>query len=244
MTQAVCFNCGDMKWGAFNHCENCGAMPRSDDELMLSLACTDHYFDLETLRRIGGDIKLGKVPQLGEDNRKKLFPAVQEAKKLIGINTRQGQRASQPSGASLARRVARGIGAFLLFFVVYAVIGSFVGALVVIVPVSRFFSVPSDGSLPDIVLKLCSAVASGFLGVKLGSAALSAVMKDYPGRGVGAAFVMWLVANYTLHFIYYPENTDDEVYIGLIQSLVACVTAWFVFRLPPLAPQLDTAKSS
>ena len=56
MTQAVCFKCGDIKWGAFNHCENCGAMPKSDDELMLSLAFTDYYFDLAKLRQIGRDI--------------------------------------------------------------------------------------------------------------------------------------------------------------------------------------------
>jgi len=62
MTQAVCFKCGEIKWGAFNHCDKCGARPRSDDELMLSLAFTDHYFDLEKLQRIGRDIEMGNPP--------------------------------------------------------------------------------------------------------------------------------------------------------------------------------------
>ena len=66
MTQAVCFKCGDIKWCAFNPCEKCGARPKSDDELMLSLAFTDHYFDLAKLQQIGRDIEADKPPQLAQ----------------------------------------------------------------------------------------------------------------------------------------------------------------------------------
>ncbi len=92
MTQAVCFKCGDIKWGAFNPCEKCGARPKSDDELMLSLAFTDHYFDLAKLQQIGRDIAAGKTPQLTQSNKDKLGPAVQEAKKMIGIDQNAKQQ--------------------------------------------------------------------------------------------------------------------------------------------------------
>ena len=91
---AVCFKCGEIKWGAFNHCDKCGARPRSDDELMLSLAFTDHYFDLEKLQRIGRIIKMGNPPQLDEATKSKLSPAVQEAKMMLGIDGTDKQRTS------------------------------------------------------------------------------------------------------------------------------------------------------
>lgn len=53
MTQAVCFKCGEMKHGAFTDCPHCGGRPVTDDELVLSLAMTDHYFDLATMKQMG-----------------------------------------------------------------------------------------------------------------------------------------------------------------------------------------------
>jgi hypothetical protein len=130
--------------------------------------------------------------------------------------------------------VARGIGAFILFFVVYTIVGSIVGVLLVYIPASTFLNVPPEGSMLDRVLGMGAAVVSGFVGVILGSIALNSIMKVYPGRGIGIAFVLWLVANYAVHFIFFPERTDYGTYYGLVQSLVACGTTWLVFRLPPL----------
>jgi hypothetical protein len=86
MTHAVCFRCGEMKWGAFNHCEECRAMPNADDELMMSLAFTDHYFELERLQQIGSEIKSGRTPRLPDAWKEQLAPAVREAKVMLGIN--------------------------------------------------------------------------------------------------------------------------------------------------------------
>ena len=36
MTLAVCFKCGKAKFGAFNPCEGCQAMPQSEDDFVLS----------------------------------------------------------------------------------------------------------------------------------------------------------------------------------------------------------------
>src|ERR1700676_4348489 len=97
MTQAVCFNCGDIKWGAFSNCENCGARPKTDDELMLSLAFTDHYFDLAKLQKIGRDIGAGRPPQLDQSTKDKLRPAVREAKVMLGTD-RGAKQETAPRG--------------------------------------------------------------------------------------------------------------------------------------------------
>jgi TPR repeat protein len=86
MTQAVCFECGEIKWGAFNNCRQCQAIPRTDDELMLSLAFTDHYFEWDKLQQISQSIKDGITPQLTNAWKEQLAPAVQEAKRMLGID--------------------------------------------------------------------------------------------------------------------------------------------------------------
>jgi hypothetical protein len=82
-------------------------------------------------------------------------------------------------------------------------------------------------------MNLSAAVLTGYLGVILGVYVLGKIMKDYPARGIGVAFVTWLLANYLLHFLFFPQYTDFVVYNGIVQSLVAIATAWYVFRLPP-----------
>ena len=64
MTQAVCFRCGVIKFGAFVPCSDCGAMPENEDDLALSLAMTDHYFDMPTLKKMGESIREGVTPHL------------------------------------------------------------------------------------------------------------------------------------------------------------------------------------
>lgn len=103
MTQAVCFHCGDLKWGAFNGCENCGSRPKSDDELMLSIMLTDHNFTAEKLALFGAGIRAGKTPQIPESERIKLRPAIDEAKVLLGLRSsaRQGSGPARPAKMQL-----------------------------------------------------------------------------------------------------------------------------------------------
>jgi hypothetical protein len=89
MTQAVCFKCGEIKLGSFTECKKCGAQPSSDDELMLSVALSDHYFDLEKLQEVGQQIKRGILPELSEQTRSKLLPELQEAKRMIDERRRK-----------------------------------------------------------------------------------------------------------------------------------------------------------
>lgn len=86
MTQAVCFNCGEIKFGAYLVCDKCGKTPHTDDELILSLAMSDHYFKIDDLLQIGRDVKNGTPPQLDEATRKKLLASVPQIRKMTGIS--------------------------------------------------------------------------------------------------------------------------------------------------------------
>jgi hypothetical protein len=144
------------------------------------------------------------------------------------------------SAPTKARKVARGIGGFVLFFASYMLAGS-IAATVIVYGLAYLIlrAPPSEGSTIDMFMQLVAAVLNGYLGVILGTLVLGAAMKDYPARGIGVAFVTWLVANYLGHFLFFGNShfiPDFEVYSGLLQSSVAVATTWFTFRLPPLAP--------
>jgi TPR repeat protein len=94
MTEAACFKCGEIKWGAFNPCKQCQALPRTDDELMSSLAFTDHYFERDKLQQIGREIEAGGTPRLTDAWKEELAPAVQEAKRVMGIDQRRPKKAT------------------------------------------------------------------------------------------------------------------------------------------------------
>jgi hypothetical protein len=64
MTAAICFKCGEFKFGAWTACQKCGALPETDDDRVLSLAMTDHYFDQATLGQMGEAVKRGEPPHL------------------------------------------------------------------------------------------------------------------------------------------------------------------------------------
>src|SRR5262245_35907353 len=76
MTMAVCFKCGDIKFGAFVPCPKCAGMPQTEDELALSLAMTDHYFDMPTLEQMGASVREGKPPHLGPETHAQLIEMI------------------------------------------------------------------------------------------------------------------------------------------------------------------------
>ena len=79
MTVAVCWKCGETKWGAFNACPKCKAAPRSEDDLALSLALSDHYIDKPTMERVGASITAGQQMQLAPETRRPLIEKLQES---------------------------------------------------------------------------------------------------------------------------------------------------------------------
>ena len=76
MTQAVCFKCGVIKFGAFVPCPDCGARPQTEEDLVMAMAMTDHYFDLPTLEQFGAELRAGRPPELAPENRAKLIELI------------------------------------------------------------------------------------------------------------------------------------------------------------------------
>ena len=52
MTMAVCFNCGEIKFGAFVDCKKCNTKPQNHDDRAVSLFLTDHFFKMDTLNEL------------------------------------------------------------------------------------------------------------------------------------------------------------------------------------------------
>ena len=84
MTDAVCFKCGALKFGSFTQCPECAAVPRSEDELVISLAMTSHFLDRDALRNIGVSIRQrGEVPSLDNKTREVLLESVRKMSDLL-----------------------------------------------------------------------------------------------------------------------------------------------------------------
>ncbi len=79
MTVAICYKCGAMKVGAFSVCKQCGAIPSSEDDYVVSLSMTDHYFDISTLEEIGRNIAIGKPPHLDPESRRNMIQMIRSS---------------------------------------------------------------------------------------------------------------------------------------------------------------------
>jgi hypothetical protein len=89
MTIAVCVKCGQFKFGAFNSCRKCGAEPRHIDDLALSLAMSDHYFDKPTLEQISKIIQTGREPVIDRTLVQRITEELSENKELLkGLEVR------------------------------------------------------------------------------------------------------------------------------------------------------------
>ncbi len=81
MTNAVCFQCGHLKFGSFLACDQCQAKPQTDEELIVSLAMSDHYFDHATLDSMGEYTKEnGHPPQLDPESEKTFRKNLEDVK--------------------------------------------------------------------------------------------------------------------------------------------------------------------
>ena len=57
MTKAICFKCGEEKFGALTACKSCGAIPKGDQELALSLVLCEHLSTNSQLLSYAHEIK-------------------------------------------------------------------------------------------------------------------------------------------------------------------------------------------
>jgi hypothetical protein len=89
MTTAVCFKCGAMKFGAWFPCEACGKTPSTEDDLITSLALSDHHYDLITLTKLSDHIAAGREIELDAPSRVALGAHVRRLRRIttaIGLS--------------------------------------------------------------------------------------------------------------------------------------------------------------
>jgi len=67
MTVAICFNCGEIKWGAFTLCKKCNILPKNKEDMALSVFLTDHCLDKSILNQIALSIKNGEKVELSSE---------------------------------------------------------------------------------------------------------------------------------------------------------------------------------
>jgi len=75
---AVCFNCREIKFGAFVDCDKCNAKPMTDDDRAVSLILTDHFFEMYALRELGESIKNGEKFTIPEEHKEVLIEALND----------------------------------------------------------------------------------------------------------------------------------------------------------------------
>jgi hypothetical protein len=95
MTQALCIKCGAFKHRAFNECGSCGFRPVGECDLAYSLALTDHFLPLKTLREIGAAIPEHGRPSLPPDQEEQMLATIRDPsfQSILGLGateTRKG----------------------------------------------------------------------------------------------------------------------------------------------------------
>jgi hypothetical protein len=85
MTNALCLSCGDLKWGAFCQCQQCGYSPHQPGDL--DIFFSDHTFSIKILKSLGEVIKQIKIhcPQENKSLFIFLYYVSQQSPKLIPI---------------------------------------------------------------------------------------------------------------------------------------------------------------
>jgi hypothetical protein len=135
----------------------------------------------------------------------------------------------------------RGIGAYLLFVVLYMVISP---AVVVV----AFYAVDNPvvhklidlfGGNNETIVSVIAAGLGSLVGISLAIIAHTAIMGERPARGIGVAFILLQVA-YAFMFLMLGEvELTNPIFV---EGCVASVAAWVAFRLPPFRrrPALST----
>jgi hypothetical protein len=97
MTLAICFKCGNSKFGALVRCKSCGATPKAEIELARSLIMTDHHLGIEMLEQMASMIKSGIEPPIPDAtitpflNQAKAFSSSVMGQSILGANSPEAQ---------------------------------------------------------------------------------------------------------------------------------------------------------
>ena len=137
----------------------------------------------------------------------------------------------------------RGIGAFLLFVVLYMVISPAVGVIAIYAvdnPVVHKLIDLFGGNNQTIVGVIAASLGS-LGGMSLAIIAHTAIMEERPARGIGVAFILLQVAS-ALKFLILLADEVELTNPIFVEDCVAGVVAWVAFRLPPFKrrPPLST----
>jgi hypothetical protein len=85
-------------------------------------------------------------------------------------------------------------------------------------------------------------IECGYYGVHIAAALYKAIIKKPPTRGLCIAFILWLIANFVVHFALVPELPDWDVSYALTQAALSCVTTWLEFLHRNEKPEPDQIK--
>jgi hypothetical protein len=137
----------------------------------------------------------------------------------------------------------RGIGAFLLFVVLYMLISPAVVVLVIYAvdnPVVHKVIDLFSGNNKTVVGVIAEGLGT-FVAMLLAIIVHIAIMEERPARGIGVAFILLQVAH-ALSFLMSLGNEMKLTDPIFVDGGVACVVAWVAFRLPPFKrrPPLST----
>jgi len=86
MTQAICFNCGEIKFGSFTECEKCGCTPVSDDDEVVSFLLTDHFYNIDELKTLSNRIKNGAEIEVSEEKKQQVISDIKEVRDRLESN--------------------------------------------------------------------------------------------------------------------------------------------------------------
>lgn len=80
MTQAICFNCGEIKFGSFTECGECCLTPVSDDDEVISFLLTDHFYDIDELKKLSNRINNGAEIDISEEIKQQVISDIKDAR--------------------------------------------------------------------------------------------------------------------------------------------------------------------
>ena len=88
MTKAICWQCGEFKFGAFLPCSACNSEPTDDYEIKVSLLLTDNNQSEEELLSLQECIRRGAKIYITDEIETALLPAIEVAQRISRIRKR------------------------------------------------------------------------------------------------------------------------------------------------------------
>jgi hypothetical protein len=139
----------------------------------------------------------------------------------------------------------RGIGAFLLFVVLFMAINPAVGVVTFYAVdnpvVHKLIAIFSGKTITQTVVAVLAAGLGSLVGMVLVIIVHIAIMEERPARAIGVAFILLQVAHALMFSILLADETKLTNPL-FVQGCVVCVVAWVAFQLPPFKrpPPLST----